>query len=51
MTTTAADVGELKAMLLTLTKELQEARADVKWLQKRMFEVCDMGPKRAIVTL
>jgi hypothetical protein len=42
---------ELKAMLQTLAKELQEARADVRWLQKRMFEVCDMGPKRAVVTL
>jgi hypothetical protein len=47
----ATQLDEMNAMLLTLTKELQEARADVKWLQKRMFEVCDMGPKRAVVTL
>jgi len=47
----ATQLCELKAMLLTLTTELQEARADVRWLQKRMFEVCDMGPKRAVVTL
>jgi hypothetical protein len=42
---------ELEALLLALKKELQEARVDVRWLQKRMFEVCDMGPKRAVVTL
>jgi hypothetical protein len=47
----ATQLRELKEMLLTLAKELQEARADVRWLQKRMFEVCDMGPKRAVVTL
>jgi len=47
----ATQLFELKAMLLALTTELQEARADVRWLQKRMFEVCDMGPKRAVITL
>lgn len=44
-------LSELKTMLLTLTKELQVARADLHWLKEQMFRVCDMQPKRAVVTL
>jgi hypothetical protein len=47
----ATQLGELKAMLLTLTKELQDARTDIAWLKKQMFEVCELQPKRAVVTL
>ena len=46
-----ADAGELKAMLLELTKELRDARTDIAWLKKQMYEVCDMQPKKAVVTL
>ena len=51
MTKRAVDAGELKAMLLTLTVELRDARTDIAWLKKQMFEVCEMKPVRAVVTL
>ena len=47
----ATQLDDLKALLLTLTKELQDARTDIAWLKKQMFEVCEMQPKRAVVTL
>ena len=47
----ATQFGELKALLLALTKELQDARTDIAWLEKQMFEVCEMQPKRAVITL
>jgi hypothetical protein len=47
----ATQFGELKAILLALTKELQDARTYIAWLKKQMFEVCGMQPKKAVVTL
>jgi hypothetical protein len=47
----ATQLCELKAMLLTLTMELREARTDIAWLKKQMFEVCEMKPVRAVITL
>ena len=47
----ATQFGELKELLFALTKELQDARTDIAWLKKQMYEVCDMQPKKAVVTL
>lgn len=51
MATKSNELGELKAMLLALSKDLQEARADITWLRKQMFDSLGLGPKRAVITL
>jgi hypothetical protein len=51
MATKVNELSELKAMLLAMSKDLQETRSDVAWLRKQMYESLDLGPKRAVVTM
>lgn len=51
MATKSNELGELKAMLLEMSKDLVKTRADVAWLRKQMFNHLGLGPKFALITL
>ena len=51
MATKSNELGELKAMLLEMSKDLAKTRADVAWLRKQMFNHLGLGPKFAVITM
>ena len=51
MATKSNELGELKAMLLAMSKDLRETRADVAWLREQIFSSLGLGPKRAVITM